>query len=104
MEAQMSVAKESQVAPNIDLSKEMLSTVIKRQSSPSTNDTQHNVLRVTSSVAQYNVSYDNPKALENLGKALAGSLDRDDFTYFDPESKASIRLGDVLVAVDLSNR
>ena len=65
---------------------------------------QRNVLRVTNSVAQYNVAADNPDALSNIGKALAGSLDRDDFTYFDPESKKEIRIGDVLVSVDLRRK
>ena len=61
------------------------------------------VLRVTNSIAQYDVSNGNDRALGNLGKALAGSLDRDDFTFFDPESKADRRLGDILVTVDLTN-
>jgi hypothetical protein len=64
---------------------------------------QRSVLRVTNSIAQYNVSAANPEGLANLGKALAGSIDRDDITFLDPESKKEIRLGDVLVSVDLSN-
>jgi hypothetical protein len=62
-----------------------------------------NVLRLTKSIAQYDVSIENPNALANLGKAIAGSLDRDDFTYLDPEMKAEVRLGNMLVTVDLSN-
>lgn len=60
------------------------------------------VLRVTNSIAQYNVSGTSPDGLSNLGKALAGSIDRDDITFLDPETKREIRLGDVLVSVDLS--
>jgi hypothetical protein len=64
---------------------------------------QRSVLRVTSSIAQYNVAAENPEGLSNLGKALAGSIDRDDITFLDPETKKEVRLGDVLVSVDLSN-
>lgn len=62
-----------------------------------------NVLRVTQSVAQYDVSSKNPTSLANLGKAIAGCIDRDDLTFLDPETKQEKPIGDVLVAVDISD-
>lgn len=65
---------------------------------------RENVIRVTGAIAQYDVSARNPQALENLGKAIAGSLDRDDVTYYDPELRSEVKLGDVLVAVNLNRK
>ena len=95
------VVKNQETAQSIDLSKEIISTVVNSEP-PAQEKSQRNVIRVTNSVAQYDVSKENPSSLQNIGKALAGSLDRDDFTYFDPETKSEVRLGDVLVAVDLT--
>lgn len=70
--------------------------------SPAANK-QQNFLRVTNSLAQYDCSFENPHNLANLALALAGSLDRNDLTFVDPETKQEVKLGDVFVAVDLSD-
>ena len=58
-------------------------------------------LRITESFAQYDVSKNNPTALENLGRALAGSLHQPEHTFYDPETKQDRQIGDVLVSIDL---
>ncbi len=88
---------------NINLSNESLVTLNRGVAPSSEGPDNRNVIRVTNSVAQYDVSKDNPNALQNLGKAIAGSIDRDDLTYQDSERGQEIRLGDVLITVDLSN-
>lgn len=86
----------------IDLNTSNLPAAVLGSADPQ-KEPKPNVLRVTHSAAQYDVSASNPNALPNLGKALAGSLDRDSFTFVDPESKREIKLGDVLTSVDLSS-
>lgn len=108
METAIHSATPAAAVSQIDLSKESIGRlaaggVLPAEPKP-VEQAPRNVLRVTNAVAQYNVSKENPDALANIGKALAGSLDRDDFTYFDPESRKEIRIGDVLVAVDLHKK
>lgn len=98
------IAPAPDAQPAFNLSKESLATVLAPNlPDAAPNSTSRNVIRVTNSVAQYDVSCTNPNALQNLGKAIAGSLDRDDFTYQDPERGVETKLGDVLITVDLSN-
>jgi hypothetical protein len=60
-------------------------------------------MRFTNSFVQYDVSADNPKAIANLAKAIAGNLSESKHTFFDPETKSEKELGKVLVAIDLSD-
>lgn len=64
---------------------------------------ENGVLRVTNSAAQYDVSKDNPQALANLAKAIAGAIHKPEHVFHDTEFKIEREIGEVMAGPTLDD-